>query len=132
LAVVDQQLQQFVAAVKQSRCAEARMIDGVTCDDVDGALVHVSLAGLSNSPTKDQLLPIRTGLTLRQDDVDLLVEAGRSAILDSAALNDFLRAYATRRSPIARLERAPERFRNGDERPGSSRVDARRPAGPPG
>lgn len=51
------------------------------CDDVDGALVHVSLAKLPDSPTRQQLLSIRTGLTLRQDDVDLLIEAGRSAIL---------------------------------------------------
>jgi NTE family protein len=96
LTVVDQQLREFVAAIRQSRCAEAKTIDGTRCDDVDGALVHVSLTGLPDSPAKDQLLAIRTGLTLRKSDVDLLVEAGQSAILNSASLRDFLNGYATR------------------------------------
>ena len=64
--------------------------------------MHVSLAGLPDSPTKEQLLAIRTGLTLRKDDVDLLIDAGRSAILNSAALRDFLNGYAVRPSPNAR------------------------------
>jgi hypothetical protein len=102
LTVVNQQVQEFVAAIKQSRCAEAKTIDGARCDDVAGALVHVSLAGLPDSPAKEQLLAIRTGLTLRKDDVDLLIDAGRSAILDSAALRDFLNGYAVRPSPNAR------------------------------
>ncbi len=103
LAVVDQQLQEFVAAIKQSRCSQATTIDGARCDDVDGALVHVSLAGLPDSTTKEQLLAIRTGLTLRKNDVDLLIDAGRSAILDSAALRDFLNNYAVSPLPNARL-----------------------------
>ncbi len=96
LAVVDQQLQEFVAAIRQSRCAEAKTIDGARCDDVDGTLVHVSLAGLPDSQTKEQLLAIRTGLTLRKEDVDLLIEAGGSAILNSVPLRDFLNSYAVR------------------------------------
>ena len=40
------------------------------------------------------LLAILTGLTLAKDDVDRLVEAGRSAILNSAALRDFVNGYA--------------------------------------
>ena len=100
LTVVNQQVQEFVAAIKQSRCAEAKSIDGARCDDVAGALVHVSLAELPDSPAKEQLLAIRTGLTLRKDDVDLLIDAGRSAILDSAALRDFLNGYAVR--PVAK------------------------------
>ncbi len=104
LAVVDQQLQQFVAAIRQSRCSQAETIDGARCDDVNGALVHVSLAELPDSPAKQQLLAIRTGLTLRKDDVDLLIDAGHSAILNSAALRDFLKDYAidplSRGSPV--------------------------------
>jgi NTE family protein len=103
LAVVDKQLQEFVAAIRQSRCAEATTIDGARCDDVDGVLVHVSLSGLPDSETKQQLLAIRTGLTLRKDDVDLLIEAGRSAILNSVALREFLDSYAVRRPMNTRL-----------------------------
>jgi NTE family protein len=102
LAVVDQQLQQFVAAIRQSRCSQAETIDGARCDDVDGALVHVSLAELPDSPAKQQLLAIRTGLTLRKDDVDLLIDAGHSAILNSAGLRDFLNDYAIRPSSRGR------------------------------
>jgi NTE family protein len=51
LAVVDQQLQEFVAAIRRSRCAEAKTIDGARCDDVNGVLVHVSLAELPDSET---------------------------------------------------------------------------------
>jgi NTE family protein len=103
LAVVDKQLQEFVAAIRQSRCAEAKTIDGARCDDVDGVLVHVSLAGLPDSQTKEQLLAIRTGLTLRKEDVDLLIEAGGSAILNSVALRDFLSSYSVERRSNTRL-----------------------------
>jgi NTE family protein len=102
LTVVDQQLQEFVAAIRQSRCAEGKTIDGARCDDVAGDLVHVSLTELPDSPAKEQLLAIRTGLSLRRDDVDLLIEAGRSAVLDSAPLRDFLNGYAVRPLPNAR------------------------------
>jgi NTE family protein len=102
LTVVDQQLQEFVAAIRQARCSQAPTIDGARCDDVDGAMVHVSLSGLPDGATKEQLLAIRTGLTLRKDDVDLLIDAGRSAILDSTALRDFLSGYAVSPSQNAR------------------------------
>jgi len=65
-------------------------------------MVHVSLSGLPDGATKEQLLAIRTGLTLRKDDVDLLIDAGRSAILDSTALRDFLSGYAVSPSQNAR------------------------------
>jgi NTE family protein len=107
LAVVDQQVDEFVRAIRQSRCSEAKTIDGALCDDVEGALVHVSLAGLPDSPTKQQLLSIRTGLTLRRDDVDLLIEAGRSAILNSDPLRDFLNDYVI--NPGSRTESARAR-----------------------
>ncbi len=107
LTVVDQQLQEFVAAIRQSRCAVANTIDGAPCDDVDGALVHVSLAELPDNQTKRELLAIRTGLTLRRDDVDLLIEAGRSAILNSAGLRDFLNSYAVRPLSSARSVGTP-------------------------
>jgi hypothetical protein len=55
LAVVDQQLQEFVAAISRSRCAAAKTIDGARCGDVNGVLVHVSLAELPDSETKRQL-----------------------------------------------------------------------------
>ena len=64
-----------------------------TALDVSGELVHISLTGLPNSPYKEQLLAIRTGLTLRREDVDLLIEAGRSGVIHSAPLHEFLSDY---------------------------------------
>ncbi len=97
ISVVDQQLQEFVDAIKLTRCSHGQVIDGARCDDVSGALVQVSLAALPESPYKQRLLAIPTGLTLRHDDVDLLIDAGRSAVLNSAPLRDFLNSYISTR-----------------------------------
>jgi NTE family protein len=93
LSTVNQQLREFVATIERVRCAQAPMIDGVPCADVSGAFVHISLAGLPDSPQRAKLMAIRTGLTIRREDVDLLIEAGRSGVLQSAALRDFLANY---------------------------------------
>ena len=93
LSTVDQQLREFVTAIERERCARAPLIDGVPCTDVSGELVHISLAGLPESPYKEQLLAIRTGLTIPRRDVDLLIEAGRTGVVNSAPLHDFLNNY---------------------------------------
>ncbi len=102
LTTVDQQLRKFVEAIEGVRCARAPLIDGVPCADVSGKLVHVSLAGLPESASQEQLLAIRTGLTIRHGDVDLLIEAGRSGILHSAPLHDFFNNYRPMTAIVAR------------------------------
>jgi NTE family protein len=102
IQVLDQQIADFVAALKKVRCETARKIDGAPCDDVAGALVHVSLSELPESPEKARLAAIPTGLTLRRDDVDALVAAGRSAIIGSAPLHDFIARYPVATSLAAR------------------------------
>ena len=52
------------------------VVDGTRCDDVDSKLIHISLAGLPDTPEKERLLAIPTGLTLKREDVDQLVHAG--------------------------------------------------------
>jgi NTE family protein len=93
LRTVGQQLQDFVAALKRARCGLGRYVDGARCDDVSGALIHVSLIELPETKYKERLLAIPTGLTIKRQDVDLLIEAGRTSILNSAPLRDFLRTY---------------------------------------
>lgn len=105
LATVDQQVRDFVAAIEQARCARGPSIDGHPCEDVSGELIHVSLAGLPKSSYKQQLQAIRTGLTLRREDVDRLIEAGHSAIIHSTPLRDFLDNYAPA-TPLAMSGRA--------------------------
>ncbi len=93
LTTVTQQLRNLIAAIAQARCANARLIAGVPCDDVKGALVHISLAEMAPGPENDRLLAIPTGLTLSREDVDLLVAAGRAAVLNSEPLRQFLADY---------------------------------------
>src|SRR5271165_3169951 len=90
LTTVDQQLQQFAQTVRVARCAQGKMVEGVPCDDVKAALVHVSLLEMPEGAVKNELLAIPTGLTIPKENVDLLVEAGKTAISDSAPLKEFL------------------------------------------
>jgi hypothetical protein len=70
------------------------------CDDVKAQLIHISLAGMPPGPQKDKLLAIPTGLTVSRPDADLLVEAGRAAIVTSEPLRLFLQGYALRRPAL--------------------------------
>jgi hypothetical protein len=83
----------FTQAVIRVRCAEGKLVDGTHCDDVRGALIHISLAGMPSGPEKDKLLAIPTGLTIPRDDVDQLVTAGDAAVSQSAELRSFLADY---------------------------------------
>lgn len=93
LITVSQQLQTISRTLRDARCAQAAVIDGARCDDVQTALIHISLAQLPGSPEKEKLLAIPTGLTIQKTDVDLLVQAGHDAVTDSAPLRSFLDNY---------------------------------------
>jgi hypothetical protein len=93
LNTMTQQLQLVTRRLREAHCAEAPIIDGARCDDVDAALVRVSLAGLPDTPERERLLAIPTGLTIARADVDRLVRAGHDAVTTSAALRRFLDAY---------------------------------------
>ena len=84
----------FTRAVVKLRCGEGKLVDGTRCDDVRGALIHISLAGMQEGPEKDKLLAIPTGLTIPREDVDQLVAAGDAAVTGSAELSTFLSGYA--------------------------------------
>lgn len=88
-----QQLKDLVAAVSHARCAETPVINGARCDDVQGELVQVSLSARPSGPETDRLLSIPTGLTLSQENVDLLVAAGHDATVGSQSLRAFLENY---------------------------------------
>lgn len=93
LTVVSQQIQIITKRLQKARDPEGPVIDGTRCDDVKSELIHVSLAGLPETPGKKRLLAIPTALTLTRDDVDLLVQAGCDGITKSAELRDFLVEY---------------------------------------
>jgi hypothetical protein len=98
---VSEQLQEVAQAVRTARCQSGSIIDGMPCGDVKAQLIHISLAAIPAGPEKDKLLAIPTGLTVARPDVDLLVEAGRSAIVTSEPLRLFLQDYARRRPALA-------------------------------
>jgi NTE family protein len=93
LTAVTDQVHGLAHAIAQARCGEASVIDGARCDDVDGELIHISLAAMPEGSEKAALLAIPTGLTVKRQDVDLLVAAGESAVTGSAQLQTFLANY---------------------------------------
>lgn len=93
LTTMTEQIRQLVQVLVQTRCAEARVIDGARCDDVRGELLHISLSEMPEGPQKTSLLAIPTGLTLKRQDVDQLVAAGEAAVTGSAPLQAFLAGY---------------------------------------
>ena len=93
LNTVTTQLQDIVRSIGSARCVQAEMFDGSACNDVEGKLVHISLASMPDSPERSTLLAIPTGLTLSPNDVDLLVAAGQAAVTTSEPLRQFLDNY---------------------------------------
>jgi hypothetical protein len=108
LTTVHTQLKDFAKRLVVARCAQAPMLDGTRCDDVQASLLHISLAGLPDSPEKAKLLAIPTGLTLKKDDVDALVQAGHNAVLNSADLRAFIANYPQKGTPEAPAPGTPE------------------------
>jgi NTE family protein len=72
------------------RCAEAEVIEGFRCDDVKSEFVHLSLGDVTDEKVRAQLEAIPTGLTVSDDDLKLLIEAGRNAVLDSPEIKAAL------------------------------------------
>jgi NTE family protein len=104
LRAVSEQLQEVAQAIRTARCQSGPLVDGMPCGDVKAQLIHISLAAMPDGPQKDKLLAIPTGLTVDRPDVDLLVEAGRAAIVTSEPLRLFLQDYA-RRPPALTAQR---------------------------
>ncbi len=93
LYTVNHQIEILERNLREARCAEAPVIDGARCDDVQTALLHIALADRPDSPETARLQAIPTSLTLEREDVDLLVTAGRDAVTGSAPLRAFLDNY---------------------------------------
>ncbi|HET6606836.1 MAG TPA: patatin-like phospholipase family protein [Rhodopila sp.] len=107
LTTMTDQINAFAHAIGVARCAEAPIIDGARCDDVSGALIHISLAKLPPSPAQDKLLAIPTGLTIPRADVDSLVAAGETAVATSEPLRQFLANYPPRIAAAPRPHQSP-------------------------
>jgi NTE family protein len=100
LKAMHEQLQDVAQAIRTARCQSGPTIDGMPCGDVKAQMIHISLAAMPEGPEKNKLLAIPTGLTVSRSDVDMLVEAGRTAIVTSEPLRLFLQGYAPRRPAL--------------------------------
>jgi NTE family protein len=84
------ELRQLVESLRKARCAQARVIEGHDCADVRGALVHISLASIPDPQERRRLQAIPTGLTIPDEDVDLLVSAGESLVQRNDAIRGLV------------------------------------------
>lgn len=92
LLEVDEQLARFRTTLIGVRCEGARMIEGRRCDDVAVGLSHIALSNYPDAEIRRQLLAIRTGLTIPDADVALLLRAGQDMVARDAGLAGFLAA----------------------------------------
>ncbi|MBW6400863.1 patatin-like phospholipase family protein [Roseomonas sp. HJA6] len=107
LAVTAAEVERMVGRQRENRCQHAPAIDGWPCEDVQGLLVHVSLADHPDPALRSRLRRVPTGLTLPDDDVDLLVAAGETVIRGNRAIAGFLGADGS--VPAPRPVRAAHR-----------------------
>ena len=93
LLLMDQQVSELTKAVRRIRCSESRQIAGHDCDDVEGALIHVSLADIADEGMRRRLMALPTSLTLPDADVDALVDGGRTLIMNNPTLLRLLAEF---------------------------------------
>ena len=84
------ELRQLVESLRKVRCAQARVIEGHDCADVRGALVHISLASIPDPQERQRLQAIPTGLTIPDEDVDLLVSSGERLVQQNDTIRGLI------------------------------------------
>ena len=90
LILTDSELRNLVDGVRKVRCAQRRVIEGHDCADVRGALVHISLASIPDPQERQRLQAIPTGLTIPDEDIDLLVNAGERLVQRNDAIRGLI------------------------------------------
>src|SRR5262249_48637285 len=90
LLLVDQQVKDLVGEMRRVRCEQSRRLDGHDCDDVQGALIQISLAGITDAAVRQRLMAVPTSLTIPDADVDALVDEGRTLTTNNPKLRELL------------------------------------------
>lgn len=90
LILAREEFDNFTTFLKKLRCAESETIDGYRCDDVEGAFVHLSLSDVTDESVREQLEAIPTGLTVSDEDLKLLIQSGRNAVMHSPEIKAAL------------------------------------------
>jgi NTE family protein len=84
------ELRQLVESLRNARCAQARVIEGHDCADVRGALVHISLASIPDPQERQRLQSIPTGLTIPDEDIDVLVSSGEHLVQQNDTIRGLI------------------------------------------
>lgn len=99
LTLTEQEIHQLAEHLAQVRCSQGPTIEGFPCDDVKGSFVHVSLRDIGDPDIRKRLEAIPTGLTISEEELALLIESGKTAILNSeeikAALDVSVEEFAS-------------------------------------
>jgi hypothetical protein len=90
LILTDEELRVLVEKIRKVRCAQGRVIAGHDCSDVRGALVHIWLASIPGPRERERLQAIPTGLTIPDEDVDLLVASGERLVQQNAKIRELI------------------------------------------
>ena len=90
LVLTDSELRNLVESVRRVRCAQARVIEGYNCDDVRGALAHISLASIPDPEERRRLQAIPTGLTIPDADVDQLISSGEHLVQQNEVIRRLI------------------------------------------
>ena len=92
LQVARSTLADMEESIRAFRCSQAPVIDGHPCDDVQAHLVHINLNQIPDEGVRDYLQRIPTGLTLRDEAINFLVDYGRELVIDSPELHEAMEA----------------------------------------
>ena len=101
LLLADQQVKTLAEKVRRLRCEQGKVLDGHDCNDVQGELIQISLAGIPDEAERRRLQSLPTSLTLPDADVDALVAAGETMIQNNPALLRLIADFAPRTAIVA-------------------------------
>ena len=89
LLLVRDEARKLAETLTKLRCQGGPIYAGHPCGDVKVSFVHLSLADIQDPALRSRLQSIPTGLTIPDDDVDLLENAGQGLVFDSPEIRQF-------------------------------------------
>jgi NTE family protein len=92
LALAQNEMNDFVDRLRRLRCEQGPIIDGHSCEDVDGYFVHLSPSDIPDGKMRKELEQIPVALTIGDEAVDKLVSAGETLVRESAVLAELRRS----------------------------------------
>ena len=101
LLLADQQVKTLAEKVRRLRCEQGKVLDGHDCNDVQGELIQISLAGIADEAERRRLQSLPTSLTLPDADVDALVAAGETMIRNNPTLLRLIADFTPKTAIVA-------------------------------